>query len=182
MLSEARIPVIGFAAYSGTGKTTLLQRLLPLLVARGVRIGMIKHAHHTFDIDTPGKDSYALRKAGATQMLVASSRREALMIEKPAAQEPDLNRLVARLDQSALDLILVEGFKHVAFPKLELFRPALGKPALHPHDEQVIAVATDAPERLETHLPVLDINDPQAVAEFISTWVLAGRHGRPAGD
>ena len=167
MLTRAQKPVVGFAAYSGAGKTTLLKQLLPLLTERGVRIGMIKHAHHNFDIDIPGKDSYELRKAGASQMLVASARREALVIEKASPSEPHLDNLMGRLNQDELDLILVEGFKQVAFPKIELHRPSVGKPALYPQDSSVIAVATDAALPAPTDLPVLDINDPDAIAAFI---------------
>jgi molybdopterin-guanine dinucleotide biosynthesis protein MobB len=167
MLTRAHKPVVGFAAYSGAGKTTLLKQLLPLLVERGVRIGMIKHAHHKFEIDIPGKDSYELRKAGASQVLVASARREALMTEKIAESEPDLDTLIGQLNQDAIDLILVEGFKQVAFPKIELFRPVMGKPALYPEDADIIAVATYAELPVATHLPVLDINNPAAIAAFI---------------
>jgi len=167
MLTRAQKPVVGFAAYSGAGKTTLLKQLLPLLTGRGVRIGMIKHAHHNFDIDIPGKDSYELRKAGASQMLVASARREALVIEKTSPSEPHLDTLIGRLNQDELDLILVEGFKQVAFPKIELYRPSVGKPALYPQDTSVIAVATDAALPAPTDMPVLDINDPDAIAAFI---------------
>jgi len=167
MLTRAQKPVVGFAAYSGAGKTTLLKQLLPLLTGRGVRIGMIKHAHHNFDIDIPGKDSYELRKAGASQMLVASARREALVVEKISPSEPHLDTLIGRLNQDELDLILVEGFKQVAFPKIELYRPSVGKPALYPQDTSVIAVATDAALPAPTDMPVLDINDPDAIAAFI---------------
>jgi len=174
MLTRAHKPVLGFAAYSGAGKTTLLKKLLPLLTERGLRIGMIKHAHHSFDIDTPGKDSYELRKAGATQMLVASAQREALMIDKPAPAEPHLDTLIGQLRQDELDLILVEGFKQVAFPKIELHRPSVGKPALYPGDDSVIAVATDAALPEATNLPVLDINDPVAIAAFFLERVSGG--------
>jgi molybdopterin-guanine dinucleotide biosynthesis protein B len=161
-------PVLGFAAYSGTGKTTLLTRLLPLLRDRGLRIGMVKHAHHSFDIDHPGKDSYELRSAGACQMLVASRHRWALMTELEREQEPDLGELVERLDRVDLDLILVEGFKQVAFPKIELYRPALGHTPMFPQDPNIIAVATDGP--IDTDLPRLQLNDPGAIAEFVLHW------------
>ena len=149
-------PVLGFAAFSGTGKTTLLVKLLPLLVKRGIRVGMIKHAHHDFDIDTPGKDSYKLRKAGARQMLVASSRRRALMTETPGQQEPQLEELISILDLDSIDLILVEGFKHLAFPKIELHRAGLGHPLLFREDRNIIALAADhTPDNRD--LPLLDI-------------------------
>lgn len=158
-------PVLGIAAWSGTGKTTLLTRLLPMLRAQGLRVGMIKHAHHDFDIDHPGKDSHALRKAGAEQMLVASNRRWALMVEAPVAGDVSLWDMLSRLDRGRLDLILVEGFRHERFPKLELHRAALGKPLLFPDDDAIIALASDAP--VETALPLLDLNDPAAIASFI---------------
>lgn len=170
MLTSARRPVIGFAAYSGAGKTTLLKKLLPLLTGRGLRVAMIKHAHHAFDIDHPGKDSYVLRKAGASQMLVASAQREALMIEKSEFREPDLNLLIGKLDQDCIDMILVEGFKHVAFPKIELFRASAGKPALYPNDTSIIAIATDSELPVSTDLPVLDINNCGQIVEFVCTF------------
>ena len=158
-------PVLGIAAWSGTGKTTLLKQVLPLLREQGLRIGMLKHAHHEFDIDHPGKDSYELRKAGAQQMLVASSRRFALMVEAPVAGDVSLWDMLARLGRDTLDVILVEGFKHERFPKLELHRAALGKPLLFPQDDAIIAVASDAP--VDTTLPQLDINDAAAIAAFV---------------
>lgn len=167
VLRAARIPVIGFAAFSGVGKTTLLKQLLPLLVQRGLRIAMIKHAHHAFDIDHPGKDSYELRRAGASQMLVASSQREALIVEKTEAREPGLAELIGRIDQDSADLILVEGFKHSSFPKVELYRASMSRPALYPDDADIIAVATDGELPFPTDLPVLDINTPRAMADFI---------------
>ena len=168
-------PVLGFSAFSGTGKTTLLCRLIPLLKERGVRVAMVKHAHHTFDIDTPGKDSYELRKAGADQMLVASSQRWALMVEDPHDDRPDLDRLLAHLDPAHADLILVEGFKDEAIPKIELHRAGLNQPLLFPDDEDVVAVATDAPLPVVTDLPVLDLNDPAAIADFVCTHFLGDR-------
>lgn len=165
-------PVLGFAAFSGTGKTTLLTRLIPLLRARGLHIGMIKHAHHEFDIDTPGKDSYELRKAGAEQMLIASSRRWALMVETPTQPEADLFALVARLDQTQLDLILVEGFRHETIPKIELHRPSLRHPLLCLQDKKIIAVATDTVLTTALTIPVLDLNQPAQIADFIQTEIL----------
>ena len=159
--------MVGFAAYSGAGKTTLLTKVVALLTGRGLRVAMIKHAHHRFDIDQPGKDSYELRRAGASQILVASARREALIIEKPEAGEPDLDQLITRLDQDAVDLILVEGFKNVPFAKIEVFREAVGKPAIYPGDETVIAVATDGELPVATDLPILDVNNPESVTAFL---------------
>ncbi len=164
---QADIPVIGFAAFSGTGKTTLLERLLPILTRSGVRVGMIKHAHHQFDIDTPGKDSYRLRKAGAIQTLIASSQRWALMTETPAEDPPRLSDLIVHLDRKHLDLILVEGFKQARIPKIELHRAALGHPLLFPADGDIVAVASDAPLEIETDLPRLDLNQPGEIANFI---------------
>ena len=169
---ETKIPVLGFAAYSGTGKTTLLKQLLPLLRKRGLRVGMIKHAHHDFDIDTPGKDSYELRKAGANEMLIASSKRWALMVETEADGDPVLQQMLNRLDQANLDLVLVEGFKHEEFPKIELHRPSVGKPLIFPEDRNIIAVATDGKLSQPTDLPLLDLNDIPAMAGFVVTGFL----------
>lgn len=163
-------PVLGFAAWSGTGKTTLLVKLLPLLKQRGIRVAMIKHAHHDFDIDQPGKDSYELRKAGADQVLIASSQRRALITETPAGGDPDLWELVASLDLENTDLVLVEGFRHVAFPKIELHRPSNRKELLYPPDHSIIAVASDQPVDTAA-LPLLDINDPHEIMEFIEHWL-----------
>ena len=163
-------PVLGFAAFSGTGKTTLLEKLIPLLTAQNIRIGMVKHAHHDFDIDTPGKDSYRLRKAGAAQILIASSQRQALMTENATRQEPRLDELITRLNLDGIDLVLVEGFKHVPFPKIELHRQALGKTLLYPEDPDIIALASDHPADCG-ELPSLDINDTAAITAFIITWM-----------
>ncbi len=168
----ARIPVLGFAAYSGTGKTTLLTRLIPLLRERGLRLAMIKRAHHRFDVDKPGKDSYELRKAGAAQMLITSDLRWALMVDLEEEREPRLAELVARIDQDRADLILVEGFKHEPFPKIELHRAEVDKPLIHPEDDNIIAVATDRPDALDTRLPLLPLNDPGAIADFIMHTVM----------
>ena len=164
------IPVLGFAAFSGTGKTTLLENLIPRLNEAGLRIGMIKHAHHNFDVDQPGKDSSRLRKAGARQMLVASSKRQALMTENILEQEPRLDELLPRLDLDAIDLVLVEGFKHVSFAKIELRREELGKPLLYPDDPDIIAIASDQPDS-EGPLPALDINDIESITAFIHAWL-----------
>ena len=169
------IPLLGFAAYSGTGKTTLLRRLLPLLKARGLRVGVVKHAHHSFDTDIPGKDSYELRKAGAAQMLVASRRRWALVTETASAREPRLEDALRHLDQASLDLILVEGFKAESFPKIELHRPGLGHPLLCHDDRSIIAVATDAPLAIDPGVPQLDLNRPDEIAEFMLRALGFGR-------
>lgn len=165
-------PLLGFCAYgSGAGKTTLLTRLIPLLSAHGLHISVIKHAHHTFDIDHPGKDSFRLREAGAVQMLLGSRRRWALMTElaDDTRAEPSLTELRSHLDAGLADLILVEGFKHEVIPKIEIHRPALGQPLLAKQDENIIAIASDGP--VTTHLPVLDLNDAAAIATFILRWL-----------
>ncbi|MEH0370280.1 bifunctional molybdopterin-guanine dinucleotide biosynthesis adaptor protein MobB/molybdopterin molybdotransferase MoeA [Vibrio mimicus] len=162
------LPLLGFAAYSGTGKTTLLEALLPKLTAAGLRIGLLKHAHHDFDVDKPGKDSYRLRKAGASQMLIASCNRHALMTETPDA-EAEFDYLLTRFDAEKLDVILVEGCKNIAFPKIELHRADVGKPWLYPHDENIIAIAAD--ETVETTLPQMNINDLDAIADFVLDYL-----------
>jgi len=160
--------LLGFAAFSGTGKTTLLEQLIPLLRARGLRIAAIKHAHHDFDIDYPGKDSYRLRKAGATQTLVASNRRWALITEHgEGLDEPNLLELLTHIDTEHVDLVLVEGFKHETFPRIELHRPSLGHPTLFPNDANIIAIACDEILTPAPPIPMLDLNHPQAVASFI---------------
>jgi molybdopterin-guanine dinucleotide biosynthesis adapter protein len=171
-----RLPVLGFVGYSGSGKTTLLCNLLPLLSARGLRIAVIKHAHHGFDIDHPGKDSYVLRKAGARQTLVASASRWALMTERESPQEPRLSELMPRLYLGSLDLVLVEGFKHELIPKIEVHRPALGHPLLFPHDAGIVAVAADAVLPAASVL-VLDLNSPEQVAAFIERRSAEHAHG-----
>jgi len=168
-------PVLGFAAFSGTGKTTLLIRLIPLLEQRGVRVALIKHAHHDFEIDKPGKDSYELRKAGARQVLVASDRRSALISENAPPREPLLDDLVARLVLDSVDLVLVEGFRHVPFPKIELHRPSLKHPLLCHEDTSIIAIATDFPVNVDP-LPLLDLNNTIMIAEFILDWMAAHAH------
>jgi molybdopterin-guanine dinucleotide biosynthesis protein B len=155
--------VFGFAGFSGSGKTTLIEQLIPLFTARGLHVSLIKHAHHTFDVDHPGKDSYRHRQAGAHEVMISSSRRWALMHELRGEAEPALDALIARM--SSCDLLLVEGFKRAAMPKLEVFREAVGESPLHPHDAQIIAVATDAP--MQAPIPVLDLNQPAAICEFI---------------
>jgi molybdopterin-guanine dinucleotide biosynthesis protein MobB len=163
-------PVLGFSAYSGTGKTSLLVKLLPLMKLQGLRIAMIKHAHHDFDIDKPGKDSFELRKAGAGQVLVSSAIRSALITEYEIQVEPELNDLINRLDLNNTDLILVEGYRHLPFPKIELHRPTIGKPLIYPDDDSVVAVASD--EKINTDgLPLLNLNVAEEVAGFINRWL-----------
>lgn len=162
-------PVLAIAAWGGTGKTTLLKKLIPALCARGIRPGLIKHTHHNMDVDKPGKDSYELRKAGAAQTMVASDQRWALMTETPDEAPLDLAYLVSRMDHSTLDLVLVEGFKHEAVAKILLFRSDAGHDVSElTLDEHVIAVASDV--ALDVEVPVLDLNDEDRIAEFIVGW------------
>lgn len=164
------IPLLAIAAWSGTGKTTLLKKLIPELCAKGIRPGLIKHTHHNMDVDKPGKDSYELRKAGAAQTLVASRQRWALMTETPEEEELDLAYLVSRMDASKLDLVLIEGFKHEAVAKILLFRQDAGHPVSElTIDEYTIAVASDI--KLNVDVPVLDLNNLQEMVAFIVTWL-----------
>ncbi|CAH1557282.1 Molybdopterin molybdenumtransferase [Vibrio jasicida] len=169
MKHTLNIPILGFAAYSGTGKTTLLEALLPKLTEAGLRIGMLKHAHHNFDVDQPGKDSHRLRKAGASQMLISSRNRFALMTETPES-ESEFDYLLTRFDEDKLDVVLVEGCKNIAFPKIELHREEVGKPWLHPNDDNIIAIASDSGE-LDSELPQMNINDLEAIAQFVIQYV-----------
>ena len=155
--------IFGFAGWSGSGKTTLIEKLIPLFVKRGLRVSLIKHAHHTFDVDHPGKDSYRHRHAGAAEILVTSSRRWVLMHELRGAHEPPFEEQVKRI--SPCDLLLVEGFKFAPIPKLEVWRAETGEPLLHPNDPHIVALASDA--KVETRLPLLDLNDVEGIAQFI---------------
>jgi molybdopterin-guanine dinucleotide biosynthesis protein B len=156
--------IFGLAGWSGSGKTTLMTALIPEIVARGFSVSTVNHAHHAFDVDHPGKDSWRHRQAGAREVLVASQRRWALMHELRGADEPSLDDLVRQM--SSVDLVLVEGFKHHPHPKIEVCRPSLGKPLLHPDDPFVVAVAAD--ERLPgLSLPWLPLGEPAAIAGFI---------------
>ncbi len=171
-------PILGFSAWSGTGKTTLLRQLIPALRQRGLRVSVIKHAHHHFDLDFPGKDSYELRKAGATQTVICTTTRMATISEfDDPAEEPGLQDIVATLDTGKVDLVLVEGYKDVEFPKIELHRAELGKPYLHPDDANVIAIACDADPGTGTAIPVLDINRIDAIASFICERFLPESRG-----
>ena len=156
--------VFGIAGWSGSGKTTLLKGLIPTLTARGVSVSTLKHAHHSFDIDMPGKDSYEHRAAGAREVMISSANRWALMHELKGTAEPPLSELVARM--SPVDLLLVEGFKWETHPKLEIHRPIVGKPLLQPDDPHIVAVASDT--RLDgLSVPLLDVSDIGCIADFI---------------
>jgi molybdopterin-guanine dinucleotide biosynthesis adapter protein len=156
--------IFGLAGWSGSGKTTLLTGILPELTARGLSVSTIKHAHHEFDIDRPGKDSWRHRQAGAREVMVASSRRWALMHELRDSPEPTLDELVSQM--TPVDLLLVEGFKHHRHAKIEVHRPSLGKKLLYLEDPWIVAVATDEP--FAARVPLLPLGDPAAVAAFIS--------------
>jgi len=163
----AQVPILGFAAASGTGKTTLLCQLIPILKNNGVRIGIIKHSHHDFDMDQPGKDSYQLRKAGALTVMLVSPYRRATITEFTEPRQPKLADQIAAFDQTNLDLLLVEGFKHEAFPKIELHRAVLQQPVLYPNDPNIVAIASDIPMDAPGYLIQLDINQPEIIANFI---------------
>jgi len=153
----------GFAGWSGSGKTTLIEKLIPLFVKRGLRVSLIKHAHHTFDVDVPGKDSYRHRHAGASEVLVTSSRRWVLMNELRGAQEPSFEEQIRHF--SPCDLLIVEGYKFAPIPKLEVYRAETGEGFLHPKDQHIVAIATDT--KVDTKLPQLDLNGHEAIASFI---------------
>lgn len=156
--------VFGLAGWSGSGKTTLIARLIPALLRRGVTVSTLKHAHHDFDVDQPGKDSYRHREGGAVEVMVASDRRWALMHELRGEAEPTLEQLFRHM--TPVDIVLVEGFKRAPHPKIEVFRPALGKPLLAPEDAAIVAVASDAPlARLA--VPYLPLDDIEAIASFV---------------
>jgi molybdopterin-guanine dinucleotide biosynthesis protein B len=160
-------PVLGFAAYSGAGKTSLLSRLIPILKETGLRVGVIKYSHHDVEIDKPGKDSYQLRVAGATPVMLVSPYRRAIISELQPLREIKLLEQLALFPVDEVDLILVEGFRDEAFSKIELHRPLLGKPLLYPYDNHIIALACDQVLATPDYLPCLDLNDTQAIAKFI---------------
>lgn len=177
-LDTLGVPVLGFIAHSGSGKTTLLKKLIPCLRARGLRLGLVKHAHHDFEIDVPGKDSYELRIAGATQVIVGSQKRWALMVETPDREETlTLASLIRNLHTQELDLVLIEGFKLENIPKIEVFRPTLGKLSLADASKGFLAIATDEPESISSQqsLPCLDLNDLNVITDFVveyrETWL-----------
>jgi molybdopterin-guanine dinucleotide biosynthesis protein B len=155
--------VIGIAGWSGAGKTTLLTRVIPCLTARGLRVSTLKHAHHDFDIDQPGKDSHTHRTAGATEVLVSSANRFALMHELRREGEWTLDALLEKL--SPVDLVLIEGFKREAHPKIEIYRRAVGKPLLHPEDANIVAIASDGP--VAASVPVVSLDDIEAISDIL---------------
>jgi molybdopterin-guanine dinucleotide biosynthesis protein MobB len=169
------VPLLAFSAYSGSGKTTLLEQVVPELRRLGLRIAMIKHTHHQVDLDQPGKDSYRMRQAGANPVMIASNKRWVLLFENEQGQdEPQLRELVLQLNPAMFDLILVEGFKHEPIPKIEIIRRGVEKPPLHPNDSSFIAIASDLFD-LDTSLPVLNLNNPSAIADFIFDWMKTHR-------
>jgi molybdopterin-guanine dinucleotide biosynthesis protein B len=161
--------IIGLAGWSGSGKTTLVTGVIPVLVGRGLKVATVKHAHHEFDTDQPGKDSWLHRRAGASEVAIMSSRRWAIVHELNSEPEPALTEILAKL--SPVDLVIVEGFKRHPHPKLEVYRAAVGKPLLHPDDDCIVAVATDAPlPRAE--VPVLMLDDIAGIADMLQAEAL----------
>ena len=156
--------IIGLAGWSGSGKTTLITKVLPCLIARGCRVSTLKHAHHGFDLDQPGKDSFMHRAAGATEVMISSARRFAILHELREQPEWDLPDLLAKL--SPVDLVLVEGFKRDAFPKLEIHRKANGKPLLHPDDPHIVAIASDTPLP-QAKVAVIDLDDTERIVDLL---------------
>ena len=156
--------IIGLAGWSGSGKTTLITKLIPCLIARGVKVSTLKHAHHGFDLDQPGKDSFFHRAAGATEVIISSARRWAILHELREELEWDLRALVAKM--APVDLVLVEGFKRDAFPKLEIHRAANGKPLIHPDDPHIVAIASDV-ALPQARIPVIDLNGIEAIADLL---------------
>lgn len=154
--------IFGITGYSGSGKTTLIEKLIPLFTARGLRVSLIKHAHHRFDVDQPGKDSYRHRHAGCSEVLVTSSRRWALMHELRGAPEPTLQDLIGHL--SPCDLLLIEGFKREPLPKLEVYRSMVGESPLFPQEPHIVAVASD--RHVDTTLPQFNLDDVTSIAAF----------------
>lgn len=166
-MKNTQVPLLGFTAHSGTGKTTLLTQLIPLLKNQGLRVGLIKHSHHDFEIDHPGKDSFRLRAAGATPVMLVSPYRRFMVTELTSLEEPPLNEQLQFFDQSELDLILIEGFKNETIPKIELHRHSLNQPLLYPDDRHIIAIASDSPLNVPEYLTQLDLNNPELIADFI---------------
>ena len=173
------IPVIGFVAPSGTGKTTLIRQLVPRLRQRGLRVGYLKHSHHWIEVDRPGKDSYDIREAGASQVLLATGERWIMQsAQRQPGQDPDLAAMLALFDPRLVDLILVEGFKFSAYPKLEVHRAALAKPYLYPGDPTILALISDASPPTGAHPPLLPLGDSGAIVDYLlSLLYQAGDQG-----
>jgi len=172
------IPLLGFAASSGTGKTTLLTQLIPLLTNSGIRIAIIKHSHHNIELDNPKKDSYKLRKAGAQQTIIASPKRTSMIVEHPDQNDSTLEQALSYLKTESLDLVLVEGFKFAEIPKIELHRKTLNKPYFYPDDPNIIAIATDHAltndDLQKSHndqFTQLNINKPNGIVTFIENYL-----------
>jgi molybdopterin-guanine dinucleotide biosynthesis protein B len=165
--------IIGLAGWSGAGKTTLVAKLIPSITARGLTVSTVKHAHHAFDVDQPGKDSYMHRMAGATEVLVSSQNRFALMHELRGAPELSLPQLLAKL--SAVDLVIVEGYKRDPHPKLEVYRASVGKPLIHPDDPHVVAIASDVPLP-HAQVPRVALDDTEAIIEILLEYAAAPPH------
>ena len=176
-MHEYSVPILGMIAWSGTGKTTLLSQLIPILKSGGLNMALIKHAHHQFDIDTPGKDSYRLREAGADQVVIASRKRVVTIRETPEkTQEPQLEDILKNMSFDGLDLVLVEGFKMADIPKIELHRHALARPYLYPKDKNIIAIAQDTPAiDPPKSITSLDLNRPGHIADYIFGWLARQR-------
>jgi molybdopterin-guanine dinucleotide biosynthesis adapter protein len=175
----ASMRVIGLAGWSSSGKTTLVTKVIPVLVKRGLKVATVKHAHHEFDTDQPGKDSWMHRQAGAHEVAIVSSRRWAIIHELGEEPEPALTDILDRL--SPVDLVIVEGFKRHQHPKLEVYRASVGKPLLYPDDDCIVAVATDAPLK-ESQLPVLMLDDIDGIATMLAAEALPlDKIGNPAG-
>lgn len=172
--------VIGLAGWSGSGKTTLITKVVPVLIRRGFKIATIKHAHHAFDIDRPGKDSWLHREAGASEVIVSSGRRWALVHELRSEPEPPLAELLAKL--SPVDFVIVEGFKHYTYPKLEIYRSTVGKPLIYPEDDCIVAIAADAPLP-HAQLPVLMLDDIEGIADMLQAEAVPREQiGAPGGE
>ena len=165
-------PIIGLCAYSGSGKTTLLEKLIPILLNQNIKTAVVKHAHHSFDIDHPAKDSYKIRKAGAQQILISSKNRWALIHENESThKELALEEALQHIVVENIDLVLVEGYKSSPIPKIEIHRPNQGKPLIADTDQNIIAIATDTPDKVNVSLPLLDLNNPIQIAQFIQDYL-----------
>jgi len=179
-MTNRQQPVMGVVGPSGSGKTTLLSDLIPILTKRGLTVSTVKHTHHGFDVDKPGKDSYRHREAGAKEVLLASANRWALLHEVGAGVEPNMNDLIAKM--TPVDILLIEGFKKHDFPKIEVFRPSIGKPLLSVQDQSVVAIATDDqndPRLKNMHCGLLDLGNIQAIADFIVDYLGDKRNSKP---